>query len=95
MATISERAIALRESRHRERRQGAQVERAVETRAPSRDPWHYAGPPGSWGRPGLDQGPRKAPDGLFERAVEAYGSLTRPDTRFINLARRFSHFMRW
>ena len=77
--SISERAIAAREARHAAKR----AERQTASPPPdaSRDPWHYAGGPGEFGHPNIDQGSRKAPDGLLERAAEAYGSLTRPDVR--------------
>ena len=92
--SISERAIRAREDRYRARKAGSdRVDGS--TRKPSRDPWYSAGPPGSWGRPDIDQGPRKAPDGLLERAMDVYGSLTRSDARFINLARRFNQFLKW
>jgi hypothetical protein len=90
--SISERAIALREARHRARKAGSG--RVESTRTPSRDPWYYAGAPGEYGHPNIDPGPRRAPEGLLEMALEAYGGLTRPDTRFINLARRATWFLR-
>ena len=85
--TISERAIQAREARRRARRVGNPAPPAA-----SRDPWHYAGPQGSWSRPDIDQGPRNAPDGLFERAREApnFGS----NHRFEMLARRVDRLFR-
>ena len=93
MATITERAIQLRENRHRARKSGSgRVD--SNTREPSRDPWHYAGGPGEFGHPNIDQGPRKASPDLIERAMAAL-TFTRPDVRFEGLVSRFSHFMRW
>jgi hypothetical protein len=57
------------------------------------DPWMTAGPPGSWGRPGLDQGPRSAPDDLLERAMDALNGPR--DTRFERLAARVSKMFEW
>jgi hypothetical protein len=49
-------------------------------------------PRGSYGHPSIDQGPREAREGWYERAVEA---LTFPDTRFEMLARRVDQLFRW
>jgi hypothetical protein len=90
--TMSERAIAAREARHKARREGSPT--ASQSATASRDPWCYAGAPGEWGRPGLDQGPRKASPDLLERAMAAY-QFTPPDTRFANLVSRFSRILEW
>ena len=58
------------------------------------DPFAFAGQPGEWGRPDIDQGPRQASPDLIERAMAAY-EFTLPDTRFANLASRFSRLFEW
>ena len=88
--TISERAIAAREARHRARRQGAQVAQPVEKPTPI-DPWCTAGAPGSWGR-GDSQEQSEPREGFLERAAAA---LTNPDRRFEMLARRVDQLFRW
>ena len=91
MATISERAISAREARYMARKTRS-VQGDGGTREPSRDPWCYAGGPGEYGHPNIDQGTRKASPDLIERAMAAY-QFTRPDTRFANSVSRFSRLM--
>ncbi len=53
----------------------------------------YVVPPGTFGRPDLDQGPRQPNERWLERAREAlnFGS----DHRFEMLASRFSRMFEW
>jgi hypothetical protein len=54
----------------------------------------YVCPPGTYGHPNVDPGPRSGNRDLIERAMEAY-TFTLPDTRFANLASRFSRVFEW
>lgn len=56
------------------------------------DPFAFAGQPGEWGRPDIDQGPRQASPDLIERAMVAYSFGS--NHRFEALVRRFNWFMR-
>jgi hypothetical protein len=89
--SISERAIAAREARHRARRQVAELRQAVEKPKPI-DPWCTAGGPGEWGR-GDSQEPSEPREGFLERAMEAlsFGS----NRRFEMLARKADQLFRW
>jgi hypothetical protein len=57
------------------------------------DPFPFAGGPGEWGRPDMDQGPRELSEGALERARAALTFGPR-DHRFANLVARFNKFMR-
>jgi hypothetical protein len=49
-------------------------------------------PPGTFGHPDVDPGPRQPNEGWLERAMEA---PTNPDRRFEMLARRVDQQFRW
>lgn len=72
----------------------SRMDRGRPTRQPdgfTYDPFAFAGQPGEWGRPDMDQGPAKPRAGWLERAMEA---LTIPDRRFEALARRVDQLFR-
>lgn len=87
--SISERAIAMREAKHRARRQQKDK---TPPRDADRDPW-YRCEPGTFGRPGNTE-QREPREGFLERAAEAL-SFSRPDTRMASIAATFSKLMRF
>lgn len=86
--SISARAIAMRRAKYK----ASQQQDTTPPKPVARDPWLSAGPPGSWGRPDLDQEPRKASDGWLERAHAALNNGS--NSRFEMLARRMDRLMR-
>jgi hypothetical protein len=85
--TISERAIAAREARHRARKS-----REPDGSPKPIDPWETAGPPGTWGRGNSQERPEPA-DGWQFRALEALNNGS--NRQFERIVAQVSRMFDW